>query len=376
MKNIGIYIHIPFCVSKCAYCDFYSLPQERHGDEIREQYVSALIRQFEWAKKKYGELSASSVFIGGGTPTTLKSEQLVRLITSLKNTFELTRDCEFTVEANPKTFDESKLKAVKLCGVNRLSIGIQSSNENELNLLGRIHTFDDAKKAFEITRKCGFDNVSVDVMYGIPSQTEQSFLSTLKAVTELSPEHISVYGLQLEEGTPLCKNRDKYIFPDENECVSMYSKGISLLSKAGYSRYEISNFAREGKKCRHNLGYWSAREYLGFGAGAYSYFDSQRFYCEKNTERFLSAKDFDSLITVEETLSETDKEKEFVMLSLRLTDGFSVKELFERTRNAEFYLERCKKYIESGFMEMKNGRVFFTEKGFDVSNTVLSEILF
>ena len=156
----------------------------------------------------------------------------------------------------------------------------------------------------------------------------------------------------------------------------MYSKGISLLSKAGYSRYEISNFAREGKKCRHNLGYWSAREYLGFGAGAYSYFDSQRFYCEKNTERFLSAKDFDSLITVEETLSETDKEKEFVMLSLRLTDGFSVKELFERTRNAEFYLERCKKYIESGFMEMKNGRVFFTEKGFDVSNTVLSEILF
>lgn len=374
--SIGIYIHIPFCVSKCAYCDFYSLPEGCHREELKERYVSALIRQLKWAKKKYGKLTVSTVFIGGGTPTTLKTEQLVRLIASLKSTFELTRNCEFTVEANPKTFDEEKLSALKKCGVNRLSIGMQSANENELKLLGRTHTFEDTKKTFDLTRKCGFDNVSVDLMYGIPSQTEQSFLRTLEEAIKLSPEHISVYGLQLENGTPLVKNKDEYVFPDENECVSMYSKGIALLSEAGYKRYEISNFSKDGKECRHNLGYWSQGEYLGFGTGAYSYFDDKRFFCESNVELFCDSDSFDALITVDEVLSPDDKVTEFIMLSLRLTDGFSEKELFNRTRNAELYLKRFEQFIKNGFIKRKNGRIFFTEKGFNISNTILSEILF
>ena len=370
----GAYIHIPFCVKKCAYCDFYSLPS--CGGEEKERYTSALIRQIRWAEKKYGHITFDTVFIGGGTPTALETEQLGRIIAALKSSFDLTRNCEFTVEANPMTFDKAKLTDLRESGVSRLSLGIQSAQDNELALLGRIHTFEEAKKAFELTRKCGFDNISIDLMYGIPDQTEQSFLDTVKRTIALSPEHISVYGLQLEEGTPMHRDRDRLTFPSENECVSMYSECIDLLKKGGYERYEISNFSKKGYECRHNLGYWSGGQYLGFGAGAYSFFDRKRFFCEEDVSRFCRAEDFATLITVEETLDDIDLEKEFIMLSLRLTRGFSVKELFDRTRNAEFYLKRCEVYIKNGFMEMRDGRIFFTEKGFDVSNTILSEILF
>ena len=374
--SIGIYIHIPFCVSKCAYCDFYSLPSSCHGQDLTERYVSALIRQMKWGKDRYGNSEVDTVFIGGGTPTFLKTEQLTRIISALKSCFDLTPNCEFTVEANPKTFDGEKLTALRKAGVNRLSLGVQSANENELKLLGRIHTFDDAKKAFDLTRKCGFDNVSLDLMYGLPCQTEESFMRTVEAVIGLCPEHLSVYGLQLEEGTPLYKKRNELTFPSEAECVSMYSACIKLLEKNGYARYEISNFAKDGYKCRHNLGYWSQGEYLGFGTGAYSYFDSKRFFCESDVEAFCNTDDFENLITVDEVLTDGDKVTEFIMLSLRLTDGFAEKDLFDRTRNAEFYLKRCESFIKNGFMKKENGRIFFTEKGFNVSNTILSEILF
>jgi oxygen-independent coproporphyrinogen-3 oxidase len=213
-------------------------------------------------------------------------------------------------------------------------------------------------------------------MYGLPYQTATSFLDTVEKICELLPEHISAYGLQLEEGTPLCKNQRMYALPSEDECVSMYSDAIALLKKRTYGRYEISNFAKSGYECRHNLSYWSGGEYLGFGVGAYSYFDSKRFHVESDIEAFCRADDISSLITLDEVLSEQDKVSEFVMLSLRLTDGFSEKELFDRTRNAEFYINRCEKYIRCGLMERKNGRIFFTEDGFNVSNSILSEILF
>ena len=213
-------------------------------------------------------------------------------------------------------------------------------------------------------------------MYGLPCQTEESFMRTVEAVIGLCPEHLSVYGLQLEEGTPLYKKRNELTFPSEAECVSMYSACIKLLEKNGYARYEISNFAKDGYRCRHNLGYWSQGEYLGFGTGAYSYFDSKRFFCESDVEAFCNTDDFENLITVEEVLTDGDKVTEFIMLSLRLTDGLAEKDLFDRTRNAEFYLKRCESFIKNGFMRKENGRIFFTEKGFNVSNTILSEILF
>ena len=376
MKEIGIYVHIPFCVSKCAYCDFYSLPEKCHGEELKRRYVSALTRQFEFAEKKYGHLAVSTVFVGGGTPTVLSAELLTELITALKSHFDLTRNTEFTVEANPKTFDLEKLTALRGCRVNRLSIGVQSANETELRTIGRIHSFQDAKNAFNLTRKSGFDNISVDLIYGLPYQTEASFLDSVNEIIKLSPEHISVYGLQLEEGTPLYAKRDALPFPSEDECVSMYSKAISLLAKNGYERYEISNFAKKGYESRHNVGYWSQKEYLGFGAGAYSFFDSKRFSTASDVTAFCECKDFDALTAVDEVLTDEDRTKEFIMLSLRLVRGFATKELFDRTRNAEFYLKRCEPFVKSGHLQSENGRIFFTEKGFNVSNAVLSEILF
>jgi oxygen-independent coproporphyrinogen-3 oxidase len=376
MKEIGIYIHIPFCVSKCAYCDFYSLPERCQSAEMRTRYVKALVRQFDWAKKKYGEFAVSTVFIGGGTPTVLSAELLTELITALKSRFDLTRNTEFTVEANPKTFDKEKLTALLRCGVNRLSIGIQSANENELKAIGRIHTFEEAKAAFDLTRKSGFDNISVDLMYGLPYQTEASFLHSVSEVIKLSPEHISVYGLQLEEGTPLHKTQNTLPFPSEEESLSMFSKAIMLLAENGYRRYEISNFAKRGYESKHNLGYWSQKEYLGFGSGAYSFFDNARFSTKVDVAAFCECKDFDALITVDEVLTDEDKAKEFVMLSLRLTQGVDVKELFNRTHNAEFILNKCEPFIKNGYLKNENGRLFFTEKGFNISNTVLSEILF
>ena len=376
MKDTGIYIHIPFCVSKCAYCDFYSLPERCQSAELHKRYVKALIRQFDWAKKKYGELTVSTVFIGGGTPTVISAELLTELITALKSRFDLTRNTEFTVETNPKTFDTEKLTVLRKCGVNRLSIGIQSANENELEAIGRIHTFEEAKSAFDLTRKSEFDNINVDLMYGIPHQTEASFLHSVSEVIKLSPEHISVYGLQLEQGTPLYDKKVSLPFPTEDESLAMYSKAIKLLAENGYARYEISNFSKRDRQSKHNLRYWSQKEYLGFGAGAYSFFDNARFSTRADVTAFCKCDDFDSLITVDEVLTDEDKAKEFIMLSLRLTDGFAVKELFDRTRNAEFYLNKCQPYIDGGYLKSENGRLFFTEEGFNISNTILSEILF
>ncbi len=372
--GIGIYVHIPFCVSKCAYCDFYSLPKV--NEDKKERYVSALIRHISEASELYGKQEVNTVFFGGGTPTVLKTEQLLMIIEAIKTNFNLTHSAEFTIEANPATFDTDKLTVLKNAGVNRISLGVQSAQDNELELLGRIHSFNEAKNAFKLVRSCGFDNISIDLMFGIPSQTEQSFLDTVSKIIELAPEHISAYGLQLEEGTPLCKNRHTYTFPSEDECISMYSKAIDLLARNGYTRYEISNFARQGYECAHNLGYWSQGEYLGFGAGAYSYFKGKRFHTKNDIDVYLESEDFSSVLCIDEELDNQDKITEFIMLSLRLTRGFSESELLSLTPDADVYLDRIQKFIDQGLMQRKNGRIFFTEKGFNVSNAILSSVLF
>ena len=374
--GIGIYVHIPFCLSKCAYCDFYSLPRSCYTSETKTHYIQALIRHFKQARQNHGSIIADTVFIGGGTPTSLDTEQLTLLINGLKDSFDVTRNTEFTVEANPATFDEGKLLTLKALGVNRLSIGVQSALDSELKAIGRAHSYKESTDAFKLARKCGFDNISVDLMFGLPYQTEKSFLYSINEAIKLSPEHISVYGLQLEEDTPLYRLKGSDVLPNDDECVKMFSSAISLLDKNGYPRYEISNFAKEGFECRHNLTYWSAMEYLGFGAGAYSYFDSKRFFYKQDVEKYCLCEDFSELMTIEETLGYQDKEREFIMLSLRLCKGISLKELNERTRNPKFYLDKFEKYVKSEFMQILNGRLSFTEKGFNVSNTILSEILF
>lgn len=376
MKKTGIYIHIPFCVSKCAYCDFYSLPKPCHSEALKSRYIDAVIRQFAQTEAKLGKLSVSSVFIGGGTPTTLSEALLSKLILALNKHFDLTLNQEFTIEANPKTFDIEKLKAMKELGVNRISLGVQSANENELKAIGRIHSFDEAKNAFDLTRKAEFDNISVDLMYGLPYQTEVSFLQSVTEIAKLSPEHISIYGLQLEKGTPLYNQKDVLPFPTEDESISMYSKAIALLRQNGYERYEISNFAKPGRESKHNVGYWSQKEYLGFGAGAYSFFDGVRFSTKADVDAFCECHDFDELKLIDEVLSDEEAADEFLMLALRLAKGVSLSELEYRTRKSDIYLKRCDPYLKSGHMKIENDRLSFTESGFFVSNTILADILF
>ncbi len=372
--GIGIYVHIPFCVSKCAYCDFYSLPKATA--ELKERYTNVLTKHIRYARERYGEQTVDTVFIGGGTPTVLDTEQLMRITDALKNNFKLTRNCEFTIEANPATFDAEKLDALKSAQVNRISIGFQSVNDTELRLLGRAHDFQTAKNAFKLARNRGFDNINVDLMYGIPSQTKESFITSVKAVTELSPEHISVYGLQLEENTPLCKNKQRYTFPSEDDSVSMFSDATAILRQSGYRRYEISNFAKQGFECRHNLGYWKQKEYLGLGVGAYSYFGGKRFHLTSDINAFCQSSDFADITVLDEEPRGDEDTVEFIMLSLRLSEGFSEEELLKRTPNAEKFIRRCEPFVKNDFMRRFNGRIFFTDRGFDVSNYILSQILF
>lgn len=373
-KHLGIYIHIPFCVSKCAYCDFYSLP--KITDELKNDYVRALIRDMEQTAPVYKDAIIDTVFVGGGTPTLLPIPAIYELTGALKRLFNLSEIKELTFEANPATFDSEKLSVMKECGVTRLSIGMQSACENELSALGRIHSFSDTKKAVELARKCGFDNLNLDIMYGIPYQTKDSFISTLEKACELSPEHISVYGLQIEEGTPLCKNKKSYVFPTEDEEYDMTMCIPSILKEKGYHRYEISNYAKEGFECKHNLGYWTQGEYLGFGCGAYSFSNGERYYREKDLDAYLACEDFNTLTVTDERLAENDKVEEFIMLSLRLASGLSIEKLKGMTGEAEKYIERAKKFVKLGLMKEKNGHISFTDEGFNVSNGIISEIIY
>ena len=408
-KPIAIYVHIPFCVSKCAYCDFYSIPckladkenmaqqpdllngsavdgiQGCHSlfsDEIyslQKRYVHALIRQMRIVSRQYRCPRVSTVFIGGGTPSVLKTEYMQQLIKDLYHCFDIADDAELTVEVNPDTVDEEKLSAYKKMGINRLSIGMQSAVDSELRTVSRIHTFESVKAAVKGARAAGFDNVNLDIMYALPSQTLESFKTTLDAVLSLSPEHVSVYGLQLEEGTPLFKNRENLAFPGEDAENEMNALALDILEKNGYSRYEISNYAKEGFECRHNLTYWTQGEYVGFGVAAHSFKDGKRFSIKKDIEAYCNSLDFSELTETEEILSNEELTDEYVMLSLRLCRGLSVKELKALTESAETYLKRAEPFIKSGFMELytQEGEEFlhFTHKGFNVSNTVLSEIL-
>ncbi len=377
MKNLSLYIHVPFCISKCSYCDFYSHSCGKIENHPKKTaYLNAVLRNIKsW--KHFGEKrKVNSVFIGGGTPTVLSAEQLTEIISALKGSFDLSLDAEFTVESNPKTFDEEKLRALKQLGVNRLSIGVQSAVDEELRLLSRIHTFNEAKKSFELARSCGFDNINVDLMYGIPSQTVRSFEKTLDRVTALRPEHISVYGLQLEEGTPLWHRRDKFNFPSEDEENNLNALALQKLSNAGYFRYEISNYSLKSYECRHNLGYWSQGEYIGLGPGAYSYLGARRFYLPRDLELYCKCEDFDSFSVTEEILSKEDSDREFIMLSLRLTQGIALDELKKRTPRLEIFMSRAENFINAGFMEITKDRLHFTPNGFNISNYILSELLF
>lgn len=368
MKELGIYVHIPFCTSKCAYCDFYSRPL--NNDRTVYRYTEALCRQISEFSQKNGIVSADTVFIGGGTPTSLPESCLSEIFKQLNKSFHITPNTEFTCESNPKSFTGDKLYTMMRYGLNRLSIGIQSAVANELSVIGRTHSFEDAIQAFEIASACSLKNINADIMYGLPCQTVSSFEYTLNRIAQLSPTHVSVYGLQLEKGTALYNKRASLVFPSEDEEYTMNKTAKRVLSENGYTRYEISNYAKPGFRCRHNLRYWNCMEYIGFGVAAHSFIDNTRYYCRPDTEAFCSASDFPDLMNTEERLTESELEKEYAMLRLRLCDGLQI------SKNHADLTRKAQKYISAGYMRCEGGFLFFTDDGFDVSNTILSDLIF
>lgn len=400
----AIYIHIPFCVSKCAYCDFYSLPcgarSDKSGDfpvtqdslALQKGYVDALCKQLRLTSERYDRPKISTVFIGGGTPSLLRTEDIKSITDTLYACFDIPKSAEFTLEANPETLNTEKLAAYRKMGISRLSIGMQSAVEGELKALSRIHTHESVVNAVKSARAAGFDNINLDLMYALPGQTEKSFGETLTAALALSPEHISVYGLQLEEGTPLFKSRKRLSFPDDETENKMNALALEILSKNGYRRYEISNYAKTGYECKHNLTYWTLGEYFGFGTAAHSFKDGKRYSIKKDIYAYCASSDFSDVTETEETLTKEDLAEEYIMLSLRLCKGLSLNGLRKMTESAEAYIKRAEPFIKGGFMELYREKAAdtvsagslssgdtllrFTPSGFNVSNAILSEIIY
>lgn len=378
-KPIGIYIHIPFCKSKCEYCDFCSIVPNSTG--VIEHYTDSLILQMEDWHEKCKNRRVDSVYIGGGTPTYLDAKHISRILNALYDNFRVPRSAEISIECNPATADFRTFRRLRAAGVNRLSIGLQSANDNELKALGRIHTFRQFTDTFENARRAGFENISVDIMYGIPEQTEKSFAYTLSEVTKLAPEHISLYALKIEDGTPFALKKDGLKLPDDDTVYSMYVNAVKYFAARGYERYEISNFAKRGSACLHNLRYWHCDEYLGLGACAASYFDGERFTITKDIRKYIDGveiidSDID-IIEERDSIGSADSMDEYVMLGMRLEDGISVKDFEERfgVSFAEKYGKALDEYVEDGFVVADGESYRFTTSGMFVSNYILSEVL-
>lgn len=398
-KPLSIYIHIPFCIQKCLYCDFLSSPAD---DETKEAYFQALLIQIREEAKRYAMYKVETVFIGGGTPSVLPTEMIEELLKTLREFYDVTQDAEISIEVNPGTVSEEKLAAYRKAGVNRLSIGLQSANDKELESLGRIHTVQDFLLTYENAIKSGFNNINVDLMSAIPKQTKESYRETLQTILRLRPQpaHISAYSLIIEEGTPFFDNLPE--LPDEETDRELYKITNDILEQSGYHRYEISNYAKAGFECRHNKVYWRRGNYVGFGIGAASLIENTRFsnirdiksyvnyigaFVKVNPECGESDRSWEKVINLiyeeKEVLSIEEQMEEFMFLGLRLTEGVS-KEEFYRTFGKEIdvvYPGLIKRFEEQKLVgsvwneEKKETFVALTEYGLDVSNVVMAEFL-
>lgn len=372
MKNLGIYIHIPFCRAKCRYCDFCSHPPR--AGEI-EDYIAALKAHIgEYAHRAEGYV-ADTVYFGGGTPTLLSAHQLGDILDTLAHNINIASDAEITSECNPATVDYDALVSLRRSGVNRLSIGAQSLNDDELRELGRLHTADDFRDTFLAARAAGFDNISLDLMYGIPHQTLESWHATLDAALALRPQHVSAYGLRVEQGTPFGDMGDRLILPDESTTAQMYLDAIERLEAAGIYQYEISNFACRGRQSRHNIKYWRTTPYLGFGAAAHSCFEGVRYAAPSDVKRYIEGEWVEESSRV--VLSDKDVETEYVMLALRLSEGLKKQEYTRRfgVSPETKYAPGMAKYIKSGHLIEDAYGYRLSREGMLVSNYILSDIL-
>lgn len=377
MKKIALYIHVPFCVQKCLYCDFLSMPASQM---VQEKYIAALTNELHyWQKHLEGQYVLGSIFIGGGTPTALAPELLWQIGEVLRD-FSWNSDMEFTIEANPGTLSAEHIPALQYLGVNRVSLGLQSAQELELQRLGRIHSFQDFVESYQLLLEHGFSNINVDLMADIPGQTMESYADTLDHVLQLHPNHISSYSLLIEEGTPFYEmNRQgKLQIPSEETDRQMYAITKERLATEGYQRYEISNYAQPGQECRHNLTYWQMEEYLGVGLGAASYWNGKRFSNERDMQAYLSQK-ADNHIAESYLLSKREEMEEFVFLGLRKMEGISL-ETYRKRFGVDFfqlYQNILPDLQQNGLLaETENrDRIYLTDRGIDLSNRVLAEFL-
>lgn len=373
MKKTGIYIHIPFCRSKCGYCDFNSYAGM---EECISPYFCALNREIELTAEKYKNITVDTIYFGGGTPTLAGSKHLAPTLEKLFSSYNICSDAEITAECNPGTVDFDELKRLRNCGINRLSIGLQSVSDRELKMLGRIHTYSDFVECFNNARRAGFDNLSLDLMYGLPDQTTAGWTNTLNTAAALGCEHISCYSLKIEDGTPFSKR--KLNLPDDDTVADMYEICFDTLNKHGYKRYEISNFAKDGKYSRHNLKYWRCDDFLGLGAGAFSCMDGERFSNALNFHDYIHCiNESQNAVIDKTTLSENDKIEEFVFLGLRCARGISLSEFENRFGKSIFdiYGGVIQKYQKLGYMHLSDNRLSLTGKAFFVSNTILSDFI-
>lgn len=370
-----LYVHIPFCVKKCDYCDFLSGPAAR---EVQEAYVKALARETSLAGAAVRE-KVSTVFIGGGTPSLLEPELIEPVLEGLRRSFSISQEAEITIEANPGTLSLEKLKVYKKYGINRLSIGLQSPVDEELRLLGRIHTFSQFLDSYWMAREAGFTNINIDLMGAIPRQRREGWRENLRRTAALGPEHISAYSLIVEEGTPFAKRELE--LPDEDEEYQMYEDTLAILREYGYSQYEISNYARPGRQCRHNVGYWTRTPYLGLGLGAASLMGEERFSNTRNMEEYLClSRDGDFLERIRKErclLSRKDQMAEFLFLGLRMTQGISLARFREEfsAEVLDIYGPVVKKYREMGLLLLEEGRLFLSRRGIHVSNVIMADFL-
>ena len=371
-KTLGLYVHIPFCRSKCLYCDFCSFPRPR--EETVNAYVETLLADLQQKSPLCAEYTVDTLYFGGGTPTVLSPDLLSRIMEKVFRCYDVSPDAEITAECNPTTESLARFRSMRASGFNRLSIGMQSSHQEELRALGRIHSFADFEKTVEDARAAGFSNLSADVMFGIPEQTGESFLQTLEALTALSPNHISAYGLIVEEGTPFFRMGDRLRLPDEDQVEKMYFEGISFLADRGWRQYEISNFAKAGYESRHNLKYWNCDEYLGFGVAAHSDFCGARFGNSRDLLAYIEGRD---IVEERETVDLEERKNEYVMLRMRLAEGVLAKDFEDRFKEPFWnrFGERLKKYQSGGFVTVSPKGISFTPKGMYVSNAILSEVL-
>ena len=375
MRSLGLYIHIPFCKAKCIYCDFYSLPR---AEGQMDAYVSALTAQLAAWRERTADCTVDTVYFGGGTPSYLGPDRLRRLLDAVFQSYRVAPGAEITLEANPDSAqDISALRRLRAAGFTRISLGMQSADDAELRRIGRVHTHAQTVRAVENARAAGFDNLSLDLIYGLPEQTMTRWQANLDAALALAPEHLSCYGLKVEEGTPLFARRERFTLPDDDAQADMYLSAVGLLARQGYEQYEISNFCRPGYPSRHNTSYWQGIPYLGCGPSAHSFNRREREWNIASLNKYLLGIESGERVYETEILDTTTRYNECIITSIRTSQGLSLTKLKEEfgTELWQYCLNMAAPSIKNGMLEEREGNLRLTRKGIFISDSIMSDLL-